>query len=747
MESSTKDLFIRFAGLSAQKADETLKNPQFTQRLLDVIDLAKSHSTFAPTADQGKLLYSLASLQKATKPHQELLTNYIVSGRLPSVPQLEAAAEFLRSHTDYAVQDLESFAGIGVVVSAEQIESTVTELIHSEEKKIKEIGWSDKSLVGNLLKRVKLAHKWGSPVLAKEIIEKQLEGLLGARPSEEEMKKKKPAAVFEEPAKKEKLSTCIGRELKSAMNSEELMKKHLEFTGGKIMTRFPPEPNGYLHIGHAKAMRFSFNMASENNGHTYLRFDDTNPDKESEEFIENIKRNVSWLGYTPWKITHASDYFQDMYNLAVDLIKREKAYVDEQPWALVKEQRANKVESPYRNTSIEENLKKFDRMRKGFYGEGEACLRMKIDMSNSNPCMRDPVAYRVKFTPHPHSGDLWCLYPTYDFEHCIVDSIENITHSLCTLEFEIRRDSYYWLLEALGLYRASVWEYSRLNISQMVMSKRKLQKLVEEKYVSGWDDPRLPTLNGLRRRGYTADSINEFVDTVGVTRRGNENIININVLEHCIRKELDEKAPRTMAIVEPLQINLINFTESKSLDIPCYPKNPEKQKYQVNVTKVIYIEKSDFSEQDNQNFFGLSLNKVVGLKYLGLKMKCVKVNKNSQGVESLDCEIVEDASKPKGVLHWISDADAANCEVRIYDYLFKSLNPAAIEDWISDLNPNSLKVLKDAKIHKGLLGAAVEDRFQFERVGYFVVDPDSKGENKVFNRIVTLVETKKKKGN
>ena len=748
MELSTKDLFIQVVGLSAQKADETIKNAYLSQRLIEVINLARSHEGFTPGGDTGKLLYSLASNPKSTPEQQVLLAQYVVSGKLPTVAQLEAAAEFLRQHKDYTQGEFEAYAGIGVEVTPEQLSAAVSEILGADQEKIREAGWENKGMVGNLLKKVRSIHKWANPVAAKELIEQGLVGILGAKPSEEELKAKKAKpVVFEEPVKKEKLSTCIGRELKSAMNSEELLKKHLEFTGGKVMTRFPPEPNGYLHIGHAKAMRFSFKMAEESGGHTYLRFDDTNPDKESEEYIENIKKNVQWLGYTPWKVTHASEYFPEMHALAVKLIERDKAYVDEQPWALIKEQRSAKIESPYRNTPVSENLAKFSKMTRGFYSEGEACLRMKIDMSSSNPCLRDPVAYRIKYTPHPHVGDLWCVYPTYDFEHCIVDSLENITHSLCTLEFEIRRDGYYWLLEALDLYRASVWEYSRLNISQMVMSKRKLQKLVEEKYVSGWDDPRLPTLNGLRRRGYTADAINEFADTVGVTRRGNENVININVLEHCIRKELDEKAPRTMAVVEPLQINLLNLPQEISMEIPIYPKNPEKGKHLVHATSTIFIESSDFLEKDNQNFFGLSLNKVVGLKYLGIKIKCVGVNKLDGVVRSLDCEIVEEEAKPKGVLHWISDKDSAVCEVRIYDHLFKSPEPSGIEDWIGDLNPNSLRVVKNSLIQKELTNAAVEEKFQFERVGYFVVDKDSNQDRRVFNRTVTLVETKKKKGN
>lgn len=754
MEPSTKDVFVNLIGLSAQKADETIQNPGLTQRLLEVIQSARSNPSFSPSPDLGKLMYSLASQAKSTKEQREFLTSYIVSGKLPSVLQLEAASEFLRTHSIYTTEQFEEFSGIGVVVTEAQIKEAVESVFREQAENIKAAGWTDKTLLGGLLKKVKALHKWGDARLIKQLVEAKLLEVLGPQPSEEELKKSlktkkensEQKRQFEEVPKKEKLSTCIGRDLKSAVNSEELMKKHLEFTGGKVMTRFPPEPNGYLHLGHAKAMRFSFTMAAENCGHTYLRFDDTNPDKESEEFIENIKRNVNWLGYTPWKITHASEYFPEMYQLALELIKRNKAYVDEQPWALIKEQRSNKVNSPYRDTPIEENLHKFERMRKGFYGEGEACLRMKIDMSSNNPTMRDPVAYRIKFTPHPHVGDAWCVYPTYDFEHCIVDSIENITHSLCTLEFEIRRDPYYWLLEALDLYRASVWEYSRLNISQSVMSKRKLQKLVEDKLVKGWDDPRLPTLNGLRRRGYTPDAINDFVDTVGVARTGNENIISINLLEHCIRKELDEKAPRTMAVVDPIEVRISNAKETK-VDIPVFPKLPNGDKYQSSFGEKIFIERSDFLEVDKPGFFGLSVGKIVGLKYVGLKIKCLRVLKDGGKITALECEVVDDQTKPKGILHWVSEQDSLRAEVRIYDTLFLSNNPAAIEDWLSDLNPNSLTVHSDSIIHKHLLSSKVEEKFQFERVGYFVVDPDSNNERKVFNRIVTLVETKKKKVN
>ncbi|CAG9329175.1 unnamed protein product [Blepharisma stoltei] len=748
MEANPKSVIIDIIGLSAQKAEETLRNQALTAKLLSVANSAKSFPQFSPSTSSGKLLYSIAtSVPESIDTFKPFLIEQVAINNIKSAPQLEAAIEYLKKNKKVEQEEFLRFCGVGVEVTTEQIQATVNEILDNDAETIRKLGWENKGLVGNLIGKVKQVHKWGNPNTIKELVEAKLLTILGPKVEGEAQKaKKKEKVTLVEETKKEKLSTCIGRELKSAVNTEEQMKKHLAFTGGKVMTRFPPEPNGYLHIGHAKAMRFSFTMAAENGGHCYLRFDDTNPEKETGEFIENIKRNVAWLGYTPWKITHASEYFPEMYELALELIRRDKAYVDEQPWALIKEQRFNQIDSPYRNTSPEVNLEKFDKMKRGYYAEGEACLRMKIDMKHPNPCMRDPVAYRIKYLPHPHVGDKWCVYPTYDMEHCIVDSIENITHSLCTLEFEIRRDSYYWLVEALDLYKASVWEYSRLNITHVMMSKRKLQALVEGKLVKGWDDPRLPTLNGLKRRGYTSEAINEFVDLVGVTRRGNENIISIKLLEHCIRKDLNERAPRTLAVIEPLSVTIAGLTSPQTISVPRFPQNPEKGSYTVTITSNIFIERSDFHEADDPSFFGLAPGKIVGLKYLPFKIRCVRFEKdNRTGVVSrLDCEVVNDETKPKGVLHWISYEDSVPCEVRLYDYLFLSENPAAIEDWKSDLNPNSLQSIEGALINKDLLDAQHEDKFQFERVGYFSVDYDSTNEKKVFNRVVTLLEGKKK---
>ncbi len=553
----------------------------------------------------------------------------------------------------------------------------------------------------------------------------------------------------EEKAEKDKLSHLIGRDLKSAMNPPHVLEKHLKETGGKVLTRFPPEPNGYLHIGHAKAMRFSFTSSTQANGHCYLRFDDTNPEKETKEFIDNIKENVEWLGYKPWKITYASDHFEKLYELARELIKKEKAFVCHQTKEEMNEYRDKKLDSPFRNRSVEENLKLFEMMRQGRFDEKVCCLRMKIDMKHSNPCMRDPVAYRIKYAPHPHAGDKWCIYPTYDYTHCLNDSLENITHSLCTLEFEIRRDSYYWLLEALDMYRPFVWEYSRLNLTKIAMSKRKLTDLVNKKLVTGWDDPRLPTINGLRRRGYTAEAINNFVDTVGVTRRGNDNFLSIKLLEHCIRTDLDKKAPRTLAVLDPLKITLVNVPDHYKVEIetPIFPKNKEAGNQKITINKVIYIEKSDFSMQTNEDFFGLTLTQEVGLKYTGI-IKFKESVKNEKGeITELLCEFDPESKKTKGRIHWISATEAAKVEIRLYDYLFKSDNPMALKEPLEDLNLKSLVVRNESLVNRGLLNnLKVLDHFQFERLGYFVVDSDNdvKSGRYVFNLTVDLGDEKLK---
>lgn len=395
----------------------------------------------------------------------------------------------------------------------------------------------------------------------------------------------------------QKIFNLFARDMTSSVNPPEVLKKHLEATGGKIVTRFPPEPNGFLHLGHAKAMRFSFTAAKDHQGITYLRYDDTNPLTESIEYIKSIEDNVKWLGYEPYKITHASDYFQELFDFAVELIKKGKAYVCEQSQEEMQAFRRDKKPSPSRDRSPEESLDLFYRMKNGEFEEGRYCLRLKIDYANVNATLRDPVAFRVKKHPHPQTGTKWIIFPTYDFTHCVSDSLENITHSLCTLEFEIRRDLYYWTLEALDIYRPMVWEFSRLNITRTILSKRKLNKLIQQGIVKGWDDPRLLTINGMRRRGFTPSGINSFCDEISVTRRGNETMVSVQLLEHCMRKDLDQISPRTMAVLNPLKVVITDLKEGEEKEVLVHPFPKDKTKgqpYKISLTREIYIERSDF---------------------------------------------------------------------------------------------------------------------------------------------------------
>ncbi|XP_028069710.1 glutamine--tRNA ligase-like isoform X2 [Camellia sinensis] len=535
-----------------------------------------------------------------------------------------------------------------------------------------------------------------------------------------------------------------------------MLEKHLKATGGKVFTRFPPEPNGYLHIGHAKAMFINFGLAKERGGCCYLRYDDTNPEAEKKEYIDHIEEIVRWMGWEPFKITYASDYFQDLYELAVELIRRGHAYVDHQTPEEIKEYREKRMNSPWRDRPIEESLKLFDDMKRGIIEEGKATLRMKQDMQSDNYNMHDLIAYRIKFTPHPHAGDAGCIYPSYDYEHCTVDSIENVTHSLCTLEFETRRASYYWLLDALSLFQPYVWEYSRLNVTNTVMSKRKLNRLVKEKRVDGWDDPRLMTLSGLRRRGVTSTSINAFVRGIGITR-SDSSMINVDRLEYHIREELNKTAPRTMVVLHPLKVVITNLEVGSVMDLnakkwPDAPLDDASSYYKVPFSNVVYIENSDFRMKDSKDYYGLAPGKSVLLRY-AFPIKCTDVILGDDKETVLEIRAEYDPSKktkPKGVLHWVSEhspgVDPLKVEVRLFDKLFLSENPAELDDWLGDLNPESKMVIPGAYAVPSLKNAAVGDRFQFERLGYFVVDKDSSSEKLVFNRTITLRDSYGKVG-
>ncbi len=529
--------------------------------------------------------------------------------------------------------------------------------------------------------------------------------------------------------------------------------------GGRVHTRFPPEPNGYLHIGHAKSICLNFGIAEEYGGLCNLRFDDTNPTKEDIEYVESIKEDVRWLGYD-WgdRLYYASDYFEKLYNYAIDLIKMGKAYVCDLSPEEIKEYRGTLTEpgkeSPYRTRSVEENLDLFQRMRGGEFPEGSRTLRAKIDMASPNLNMRDPVIYRIMHKEHHRTGKKWCIYPMYDFTHCLSDSIEGITHSLCTLEFEDHRPLYDWFLDQLGVYHPQQIEFARLNLSHTVMSKRLLGQLVEEGYVRGWDDPRMPTIAGLRRRGYTPEAIRDFCDRIGVAKR--DSMVDIALLEHCVRDDLNKHAQRVMGVLHPLKVVIENYPEGQveELDAINNPEDPSMGARKVPFSRTLYIERDDFMEDPPKKFYRLGPGREVRLRYAYF-VKCVEVIKDPKSGQIIELRCTYDPAtkggnapdgrKVKATLHWVSAPHALTVEVRLYEHLFLKPNPTDVEEGKSFkdyINPNSLQVLNSCHVEPSLKGAKPGERFQFERIGYFAVDPvDSRPGAPVFNRIVTLRDT------
>lgn len=524
---------------------------------------------------------------------------------------------------------------------------------------------------------------------------------------------------------------------------------------GRVHTRFPPEPNGYLHIGHAKSICLNFGLAIDYNGLCNLRFDDTNPTKEEQEYVDSIKEDIRWLGFD-WQEREyfASDYFEQLYEYAIKLIKKGKAYVDSLNAEQIREYRGTPTEpgkeSPYRNRSIEENLTLFERMKKGEFSEGAHVLRAKIDMSSPNLNMRDPVMYRILHKAHHRTGNKWCIYPMYDWAHGQSDSIERITHSLCTLEFENHRPLYDWFIKELEIYAPQQIEFARLNLSYTIMSKRKLLALVEGKYVDGWDDPRMPTISGLRRRGYTPESIRNFSDRVGIAKR--ENTIDLSLLEFSVREDLNLRAKRVMAVLNPLKVIITNYPDDQTEELEAInnPEDISMGKRMIPFTKEIFIERDDFREVPPQKFHRLSPGKEVRLRYAYI-IRCDNVIKDSITGEIIElrCTFFPDtksgsgtsSKKAKGTIHWVSANYAYNAEVRLYDRLFSVENPEGEEgkDFTEFLNPNSLEILNNCKLEPSLKSALPGEKFQFERLGYFCVDKKySKEGSPVFNRIVTL---------
>lgn len=530
---------------------------------------------------------------------------------------------------------------------------------------------------------------------------------------------------------------------------------------GRVHTRFPPEPNGYLHIGHAKSICLNYGLANHyKNGKCNLRFDDTNPVKEENEYVNSIIEDVKWLGFNTENIFYASDYFEKMYAYAVQLIKQQKAYIDDQSPKEISETRGSLklpgIESPFRNRTIDENIQLFEDMRNGKFQNGEKVLRAKIDMSSPNLNFRDPVLYRILHATHHRTGNKWCIYPMYDWAHGLEDSIEQITHSLCTLEFQNHRPLYDWFLNQLNIYHPQQIEFARLNLSYTIMSKRKLKQLVDESYVSGWDDPRMPTISGFRRKGYSPESIIELCNRVGVAKR--DGIIDIALLENCVREDLNKRSKRVMAVLNPLKLIITNYPEGQveMLDADNNPEDESDGKRLIPFSRELWIEKSDFMENAPKKFFRLSEGKEIRLKH-AYYITCNEIIKNNNGeVTELHCTYdpktkggwSDDGRRIKGTLHWVSIPHAIDAEIRQYEHLFNVENPSKViegQSFTDNLNPNSLQIIRGCKLEPSLKTTKLGEYYQFVRNGYYCVDKDSTSDNIIFNRTTTLRDTWGKK--
>ncbi|XP_037027295.1 probable glutamine--tRNA ligase [Bradysia coprophila] len=770
--ANTADLIPKFValGMSEQKAIETIKNANLTKHLEAALNECKG----VQLADGvGMLLYHLATKIKPQIVQNGLpiLVKLIVDKKLDTTVRIDVALDFVlsrgQSKEAINIAELETACGVGVVVTPEQIESAVDEVIKANKPAIIEQRY--RFNVGKIMQEIRTKLPWADGKHVKSEIEVQLFDLLGEKtaadlapppkvekkPKEKKEQAKETASAAESSSVKDGAHSIAelmkkvrfhapGENHKTdgyvvTEHTERLLKQHLKETSGMVRTRFPPEPNGILHIGHAKAININFGYAAAQNGTCYLRYDDTNPEKEEEKFFIGIKDMVEWLGYKPAKITHSSDNFQQLYDWAVVLIKKGLAYVCHQGADEMKG--FNPLPSPWRDRPIEESLQLFEDMKNGKIDEGQATLRMKITLEEGK---MDPVAYRIKFVSHHRTKDEWCIYPTYDYTHCLCDSIENITHSLCTKEFQSRRSSYYWLCNALDIYCPVQWEYGRLNVNYTVVSKRKIAKLITEGIVEDWDDPRLFTLTALRRRGFPAEAINNFCALVGVT--GAQGAIDPSMLEASVRDYLNSTASRVLAVLEPLKITISNFPYDKPqrITVPKFPNDPTLGSRDIVFDKVIYIEQSDFKEVPDKGYRRLAPEQTVGLRHAGFVLKVDRVVKNDQGIVTelvCSCQSTDTAAKPKAFVQWVSHP--IEIEVRLYESLFRHKNPEDANEvpggFLSDCDLNSLTKLT-SYVDASLSKCQVYEKFQFERIGFFSVDPDSTSKRLVFNRTVTLKE-------
>jgi len=752
-------------GLTEAKAKETVKNKNLSSNLSQVIDMAEDADI---SGTRGTLLYHAASKTKAQVWQlAPLLVSYILQDKLDTELRLTAAIDFLlklkpgSEVVDVDLALLDEAAGVGVEVTSEQVEQAVEEELAKVKDDVMAVRW--KYNPGPLLAKVRQKLRWADGKAIKSEMDLQLLDLLGPKTDEDllppvkgDKKKgeKKKKVEVEEKAEEEGAAT-IAELMKTKVHfhapgqnhttdgyvsnsaTGDRLAAHMARTGGQVRTRFPPEPNGILHIGHAKAININFGYAKAHDGVCFLRYDDTNPEKEEEKFFTGILDMVTWLGYSPTKVTHSSDYFQQLYEWAVLLIEKDLAYVCHQKLEEIRG--FNPPPSPWRNRPKEESRALFEDMKNGKFEEGEATLRMKTTLEEGK---QDPVAYRIKYVAHHRTGDAWCIYPTYDYTHCLCDSIEDITHSLCTKEFQARRSSYYWLCNAVETYCPVQWEYGRLNVFYAVVSKRKIAKLISSGVVADWDDPRLFTLTALRRRGFPPEAINTFCAKMGVT--GAQATVDPAMLEAEVRDQLNTTAKRTMVVTQPIKVTTITPLKRTEVIVPDFPSDPSLGEHKIVLQSPFYIERDDFrASSGEKGYRRLCPGQTVGLRYSGLVMELVDtVVEGGQVVEiKVNLEPVETTAKPKAFIHWVSDPVEVN--VRIYSRLFKHKNPEDSTEvpggFLDDVAENTLEERRSLA-DKHLLGSKNHDCYQFERLGFFCVDTDSVPENLVFNLTVGLKE-------
>jgi glutaminyl-tRNA synthetase len=755
--------------MAPNKIKDTLKNKKLTAALVTLAEetgLETKEGRANLTKANGSLLYSLgAAYNKGTFPHHLKVATYILDGKLTSGARIDGALKYVTSLSQDAAWDAAAFekaSGVGVEVTEDNVRAVVLEILKTEAEALETEGTR---CTGRLMKTLSTHpdlvfadRKMCKTVFDAEIKKLNLKtpapaagkgkGGKGKGKGKEKPKEKEGEGVYETlPDSVEYPPPEANKQLRAELLEENLA--FLKKIGANVVTRFPPEPNGYLHIGHAKSMNLNFGYAKRKGGVCYLRFDDTNPASEKQEYIDSIIGSVKWLGHEPWTApTYSSDYFPQLFEHGVTLVKKNYGYICECKKPEIKKNRDDKKECGCRSRSVEENLKLFLEMKDGKHAPGSMTMRMKADMSSPDTAMRDMIAYRIIFDPpHPRTGNTWKIYPSYDFTHCICDSIENITHSLCTTEFCTRRPAYEWVCEKLDIYVPPQREFGRMCIEGTVLSKRKLLLLVNNKCVSGWDDPRLLTLDGLKRRGYTPEAINHFCKSLSVTRNEGASTSIRELERHCI-KVMDRDAKRLMVVLRPLKITISNFGESKEVSVPCHPKRPEMGTHTIHTSKVCYIERDDFREEDLAGYKRLSPSNIVRLRH-GPTIKLVEVKKEGDAIVELIVEAVEEP-KPSGTIHWVGEEGMVETEVRLYSNLFKSANPSALDhhspEFLADVNPDSLEVIPGALVEKSCLAGCVPGfGAQFERVGYFTVDYDTKeGGKVVWNRTVPLREDKAK---